>query len=577
MKTKLEQVKETLNLEDERGQAIIVIAFAIIALLLFAGLALDAATVYSGQTRLKRAVDAAALAAVVELPNEGAATERTEQFMLANGFDIGDLQQVPSFDTSRVPASGLLQWAVTATHRVPLVFLPLINFDHVDVTESAVAEYRSMIDIYASQTGGQGFVGPITLFNYGRWSNPRFGDAITPQCYTCAAGCDEYGAGRYSCPAGTNPDHSELYNESGQGYPFNIQIPQGYSSDEIQIEILDPDGYNRPIDETITIKHHDGVSVTYEEDIEPEAVYCDERLSDPNNERMNPCLIPTGDLANPYWFMRLDQTRSFGGQPASYHSSYNTETHYRLFYLKQLPDQSIIKAPLATYVGGAADSSTDLQWYSPPDWTLDINCADGSCDVPNIVENRDGSHSLLLEVDGVSGYSKNAFDLWAGPPPSESIPSNVNERNLYLLENRSAHDPEGVIIYARGYLPLGINGSSPITMTYAFIPLEAADAWINIFHFDNDATQPVIDYYLEGVGGWHEQGSLSLDGTWSKTQNYVYQPPGSRDHDHLELPSAADFFSGYLHGRYIPAYNDASTWRVEYEGMVGDVFVRLIE
>jgi hypothetical protein len=79
------------------------------------------------------------------------------------------------------------------------------------------------------------------------------------------------------------------------------------------------------------------------------------------------------------------------------------------------------------------------------------------------------------------------------------------------------------------------------------------------------------------VGGWNEQGSLSLDGTWSETENYVYQPPGNRDHDHLQIPSAADFFSGYLHARYTPAYNDASTWRVEYEGMVGEVFVRLIE
>jgi hypothetical protein len=185
----------------------------------------------------------------------------------------------------------------------------------------------------------------------------------------------------------------------------------------------------------------------------------------------------------------------------------------------------------------------------------------------------------------VSGYSKNAFDLWAGPPPTESMPSNMNERNLYLLEHRDAYDSGGVIIYARGYLPLSVNGcidgcisgGSPITMTYSFIPIEAADAWINVFHFDNDATQQVINYYLEGVGGWNEQGSLSLDGTWSETENYVYQPPGSRDHDHLQIPSAADFFSGYLHGHYTPAYNDASTWRFEYEGMVGEVFVRLIE
>ncbi|HUV72826.1 MAG TPA: Tad domain-containing protein, partial [Anaerolineae bacterium] len=62
---------------DEQGQAIVVIAFALMALVLFAGLALDAATIYAGQSRLKRAVDAAALAGVIELPSTDAAAART--------------------------------------------------------------------------------------------------------------------------------------------------------------------------------------------------------------------------------------------------------------------------------------------------------------------------------------------------------------------------------------------------------------------------------------------------------------------------------------------------------------------
>jgi hypothetical protein len=582
MRIWLKQAKGMFDPGDERGQAVVVVAFAIVGLLLFAGLALDAATIYSGQTRLRRGIDAAALAAVVELPDTSAARERTKQFMLANGIDTDDTEQVTSFQTARVPASGLMQWAITATYRVPLNFLPIINFDFVDVTEHAVAEYRSMVEVYASQTGGRGFVGPITLFNFGKWSNPRFGDAFTPQCYTCVVDCDQFGAGKDMCPAGENPDHSELFNESGTGYPFNIRIPEGYSSDEVQIEILDPDGYNAPPVDSTEIKHTDGVSVTHTELIDPVDCVEDEIEEGDQNERMDPCLIYTGDAANRYWFMRLDEIRSFGGQPSTYSDLYATETVYRLYYLKQLPDHSIIKVQLRTYVGGAADASTDMQWFSPPGWTLDIDCDDG-CDIPSIVENRDGSRSLLLEVDGASGYSKNAFDLWAGPPPGEGIPANVNERNLYLLENRYAHAPDGIIIYGQGYLPLSVNGppsidgSRTISMTYLFIPSEAIGAQLNLFHFDSDSGggQQTVDYYLEGVGGWHQQGSLSLDGTHSTTQNYVYQPPGARDHDGLLIPD--EFYGAYLHGNFTPAYMDASTWRLEYEGMVGEVFVRLIE
>ena len=140
-------------LRDEQGQAIVIIAFALIALVLFAGLALDAATIYAGQSRLKRAVDAAALAGVIELPSEAAAGARTRQFMLANGFDTDpDGGVISLFETSRLLSTEYMQWAVTATHRVPLHFLPLINFTHADVTEVAVAEYRSMVDIYTTQT-----------------------------------------------------------------------------------------------------------------------------------------------------------------------------------------------------------------------------------------------------------------------------------------------------------------------------------------------------------------------------------------------------------------------------------------
>ena len=578
MKTRFVQLKETLALGGERGQAIIIIAFALIGLLLFAGLALDTATIYAGQSRLKRAVDAAALAGVVELPNQDAADARTRQFMLANGFDTEDTQ----VGTRDVSVSGLQRWAVTATHRVPLNFLPLINFDYADVAESAVAEYRSLVEMYTTQTGGTGMVGPVSLFNWGRWANPKFGDAITPQCYTCdGVDCDVYGAGRYICPSDANPDHVELYNESASGYPFRIQIPAGYSHDHVQIEIFDPDGWNQPIEGSVAIKHTTGMTTTETEVIELNEIDCNEHSDGNQNERMEPCLIVTGDPANPYWFMRIDETRSFYDRPATYSDLYNTETHYRLYYLRQRPDQSIFRALVADYVGEAADASTDMQWVVPPGWILDINCDDGSCDVPNIVENKDGSRSILLEVDGVSGYSKNGFDLWAGPPPTEPIPSDVNERNLYLLEHRDAHDPENVVIYGSGYLPLSVHAGGQITITFTLVPIDAAGLRMNLYHFDNDAEEGLgqIGYYLEGVEGWQTVGTLSLDGTWSASQPYVYQEPTSRYHDSFTLP--AEFYGAYLEAVYTPRYVDTpvenATWRIEYEGPVGDTFVRLIE
>lgn len=567
--------KERFSAGQEQGQAIVIIALTLVALVLFAGLALDAATIYAGQSRLKRAVDAAALAGVVDLPNADAAEARTRQFMLANGFDTEDPESFPLFQAARVPSTEYVQWAVTATHRLPLSFLPLINFDYAEVTETAVAEYRSMVDIYTTQTGGRGIVGAVNLSNWGRWANPRWGDAFTPQCWTCTSGCDDLAGKDPSCPSsGPNPDHIDLYNEFNQGYPFRIHIPPGYAYNEVQIELLDPDGHNELVADTVQIEHVD-------ESVETVDTDCDPYTAGDQNDRRDACLIDTGDDTNPYWFLRIDENRSFshlnGGRPSSYAPDNNTQTEYRLYYHKQLPDQSIIRQELGTYVGGANDDTTDMEWITP--WTVDVDCGDGSCDVPDIVENEDGSRSLHLEVDGVSGYSENGFDLWAGPPPpvTETIPSNVNQRNLYLLRNPNSHTPEGIVTYGSGYLPLNLNASGSITITFAFVPAEAAGVGMNVFHFDNDSGSlgQDVSYYLEGVTGWEHEGTLSLNGTWSSSQDYVYQPPGSRDHDSISIPD--EFYGGYLWADYDTGFLDTSSWRIEYEGVVGEMFVRLIE
>lgn len=592
MKKRLAQSKEWLFLDDEQGQAIVIIAFAVIALVLFAGLALDAATIYAGQTKLKRAVDAAALAGVVELPIEDAAAARTRQFMLANGFNISDTEVLPLFDTVRIPATEYMQWAVTATYRVPLNFLPIINFNYAEVTEVAVAEYRSMVDIYTTQTGGRGIVGPVNLSNWGRYANPKWGDAFSPQCWTCNSDCPHDltidvqgnvtdcpdGSKTPETPDGFNPDRVELYNEFGQGYPFRIHIPPAYGSDDVQIELLDPDGYNQPINDDVTITHLDGST-----DVIPIGnIDCNPHGGGANdNDRLDACLLETGDLPNPYWFLRIDENRSFthlnGGRPSSYTPGNNTETEYRLYYHKQLSDQSIIRQSLGTYLGGANDASTDMKWIVA--WTVDVNCEDGGCDVPNIVVNEDGARSLYLEVDGVSGYSENGFDFWAGPPPpvTETVPADINDRNLYLLANPSSHTAGTIVTYGSGYMPLNTNATGLITMTFAFVPPEAAGVGVNLYHFDNDSglLGQQIDYYLEGVSAWHYEGTLSLNGTWSTSQNYVYQPPGNRDHDGVGIPD--EFYGGYLVGQYQSGFLDTSSWRIEYEGVVGDMFVRLIQ
>ena len=72
----------------QSGQSLIILAFAFLGLIAMLGLALDLGLVYIERVRIKRAVDAATLAGVVELPFEEDAFARSIEYLSLNGYDI---------------------------------------------------------------------------------------------------------------------------------------------------------------------------------------------------------------------------------------------------------------------------------------------------------------------------------------------------------------------------------------------------------------------------------------------------------------------------------------------------------
>jgi len=90
--TGFQQIRRFLKIPktNENGQSLIIIAFAFLGLLAMLGLALDLGLVYIERTRIKRAVDAAVLAGVVELPNEEQAFIRAIDYLDQNGYRLQD-------------------------------------------------------------------------------------------------------------------------------------------------------------------------------------------------------------------------------------------------------------------------------------------------------------------------------------------------------------------------------------------------------------------------------------------------------------------------------------------------------
>lgn len=151
----------------ERGQAIVIIAMAMIGLLAFIGLTVDAGILFIGVGHLRRAVDAAALAASAQF-REGRTVEQqtaaAREVVHLNGVDPTSLElwlcvtdskpehpldDASHHDPSLCPAQGSNQpkrklIRVRAATRVHFAFLTIIGFHDTEISAQAVSEAASV-------------------------------------------------------------------------------------------------------------------------------------------------------------------------------------------------------------------------------------------------------------------------------------------------------------------------------------------------------------------------------------------------------------------------------------------------
>ncbi|MBN1264571.1 MAG: VWA domain-containing protein [Anaerolineales bacterium] len=141
----------------ERGQAMILIAGAFIALAAFIGLAIDSGILFTQIGHLRRAVDTSALSAANQFREGQTVTEiedSAKELIVLNMPEI-DLDagttEVRVFtcatDHTLCPPSGepprkLVR--VVATHQVEFAFLPIIGIDNYTITADAISEAASL-------------------------------------------------------------------------------------------------------------------------------------------------------------------------------------------------------------------------------------------------------------------------------------------------------------------------------------------------------------------------------------------------------------------------------------------------
>jgi hypothetical protein len=562
--------------------------------------------------QLSRAVDAAALACVGEMPDIDATTDRAEQFMKVNGLDP-DAVLAEFTVTQGVPEgvpTGVGQDHVATVYakwRSNTVFMQLIGIPFVDLTASAAAEYRAYVDMFTSQTGQSGKTGPVNLAVFGPDQSPSYGDACSCPAIHQSGKSASYRPTQDPY-APDNPNRDQWNACWPDGYPFRIHVPGSVNA--LRIEILDPETWNRSasstfISYTLPITSTDGFVHTFPNDRSNPYMYNREKAGglDPNDGAT--------DDSNRYWLVRMDENRRYLNTP-SYNDAYNNETEFRLYYIGDGT-----RVNIATYTSRKDNANnTDMTWVCPggsasqdPQYSAaNVNLvghgdffltADPSFEIDmtkltGIQESDDGSRSLYLEVETINGWSENGFDLWAGPATTDNIDywggqrAQVNARNMWIDRRRAQgesapHDSGGVITFGRGILPLNVNAGVEYEVTLAYIPEVAQGINLCVYKWDTDIGSEKVCYEFEGRPVWGEEGStcepgeiegqLSGGNSWT-AENDNYNFPEGCD----TVPVPEGFIGGYLTARYEMGANDSSTWLMEYQQPVpGSSYVRLIQ
>ena len=141
----------------QRGQVLIIVVFAIVGLVAFVGLVVDTGLVFIGNGKLRRAVDAAALAAAAEYRKDPTTTELSKaakEFLTLNDIsqatadvhlicDPTDSMYDNSPNGQCHPANRRLVY-VYATSTINLAFLPVIGIRTVTLSANATSEAASL-------------------------------------------------------------------------------------------------------------------------------------------------------------------------------------------------------------------------------------------------------------------------------------------------------------------------------------------------------------------------------------------------------------------------------------------------
>lgn len=541
----------TTRAPEEAGQTIVLLALMIIGMLAFVGLAADTGFLFARSSQFSSAVDAAALAGVVELHEGGtinviSATNRAGEFLNANGWPIDQAISVDATDGET--ELGIPEFYYTVTYPVETFFMRLLGFDEVPITHASTAAYYALTNMPVATHFDNSMVRLANQFIYGPNSCTDEGDPVSSP---------------YGGVGVPNPD----YPVTNGIYEYRIRVPADFITDtgqsNLTVQLFDPDTVNMNLNDTVLVTHSNG---------DP-----DELLSCSSAGVGDSCIIDTGEpeTSNPVWLVRVDETwtaRAADPNAACPDPAYgvslgnSTFTRYELFYR----DANGTRVDVGAFASDGDNSdNTDMLWVTPG---VDIAAESGNfnVDLSPIPLDDENNYNVYLHVSTTNGTSKNAWDIWAGPTGLASttgMPAGVNDRNVAVMTTAGLGRTYGVEVYAQGYLPTNIYRTGLVTLNVAAVEAVQGGGTIYASVFDFEANDP-FNYgfdtlapgdYQQNRAAVCPENSADCNNKWVRPQHVMGIPTNS---------DSIAFYGGFLTVTFdnstdagIPPY-DEHVWSV---------------
>ncbi len=335
------------RIRGEKGYILIMTGLLLVPLIVFTAFGVDLGAWYAQSSREQRAVDAASLAGVVQMPSTTNAAAAALAALKANGYNptggcASNTTTVSSASGHQCafayPTAEGLEMTVTLYAAAPQYFSSIV-LNGESLTRQATAIYNTHIPL-GSPSNSFGNNGPPAAGQpqiYGAINGPYMdyddGDPYSTHCAgspsdKTADACDSSGA-------------NTLYHANGAGYEWGIQVPSSLIGQTVTVQLYDASYWDQYTTGTLTMQTNASGTTT--------VATCNGNGSNPKSGPANPCINPLGD--------------SFGGSGA------NTgfTTGYQMYNYS--PSNAVLDTSAGNTITSCGDSTTGAASVAPYDRT----------------------------------------------------------------------------------------------------------------------------------------------------------------------------------------------------------------